>query len=350
VLLTETRTLTKIANVEVGVPDDLFIGAVSFEARCGACIERLSDSYKVKNAVLVRFKKTDQGAREPHCQQMSERLVWHTGTQKMPDILWCDKDDALDGDFKVHEYLRRLPKLPTLVTMDITTLTKQYLLVLLRTLRTHLPNASFRILYTPASYSFSHGRSRMSYGVKYVAPVPFYAGIQHPEKRDLLLLFLGYEGERAVRLWRSVEPERTIAVVSYPALRPGGHLPAITNNKTLLEMDPAVVEQRRAAAASPEQTFDLLQQVHAEYEGWNIMISALGPKVQTLGIYLFFEHHPTCLSQVLYAPAASYDEKHYTVGTEAYTLEYRLRPLAEAPTSQLGKSQPLPYMREFEDA
>jgi len=164
----------------------------------------------------------------------------------------------------------------------------------------------------------------MSYGVKYVAPVPFYAGIQQPERRDLLVLFLGYEGERAVRLWRSVEPEHTIAVVSYPALRPAGHLPAISNNKTLLEMDPEVVEQRQVPAASPEETFEFLKEVHLKYPDWNIMISSLGPKVQTLGVYLFFEANPKCTSQVLYAPAASYDEKHYTMAPERFTLEYRL--------------------------
>lgn len=325
-LLAESRTLTKIDTLDVGFADDLFLSAVSFETRCRAGIERMSDSYQVKNAVLIRFKKADQGNREEHYQEMSSRLVWRTPSQRIPDVLWCDKDDALDGDFKLQEYLRKLSPTPARVTVDVTTLTKQYLLVLLRTLRTHLPNATFRVLYTPASYSFSHGRSRMSYGVKYVTPVPFYAGIQHPEKRDLLLLFLGYEGERAVRLWRSVEAERTIAVISYPALRPGGHLPAISNNKTILEMDSSVVEQRKVPAASPEQTIALLEEIHKTYPDWNIMISSLGPKVQTIGIYLFFEHNAHCSSQVLYAPAASYDEKHYTIGSERYTLEYRLLP------------------------
>ncbi len=336
--LTESRTLTKIGGVDLEVPDDLFIGSVSFESRCTACVQRLSDSYKCGHALLIRFKNAEQGIRDTYSNEMGPALAWHMTTPRLPDVLWCDKDDAMDGHFKLLQYLQSLGSRPKTLTLDATTLTKQYLLVLLRTLRGQLPDAAFRVLYTPATYSFSHGRARMTYGVKYVTPVPFFAGIQQPERRDLLVLFLGYEGERAVRIWRSVEPERTIAIITNPALRPGGHLPAITNNKTLLEMEESVVEQRQIPAGSPDAVYELLRGVHESYPDWNIVVASLGPKVQTLGIYLFFESHPQIGSQILYAPAATYDEKHYTVAAEPYTMEYRLQLPSEVP--KLGMASP----------
>ncbi len=250
---------------------------------------------------------------------------------RLPDVLWCDKDDAMDGHFKLLQYLQSLGHCPRKITLDATTLTKQYLLVLLRTLRRYARDAAFRVLYTPARYSFSQGHAQMSYGVKYVAPVPFFAGIQHPSKQDLLVLFLGYEGERAVRIWRSVEPEFTVAVVANPAFRPAGHLPTIANNRTLLELDESSVEQRQVAAGDPDAVYALLSDVHDRYRDWNIVIASLGPKVQTVGIYLFCERNPQITSQILYASAATYDEKHYTVEAEPYTMEYRLAGVPEFP-------------------
>ncbi len=164
----------------------------------------------------------------------------------------------------------------------------------------------------------------MSYGVKYVAPVPFYAGIQYPERPDLLVLFLGYEGERAVRLWRTVEPEHTIAIVANPAFRPGGHLPTIRNNRTLLELDRSVLEQRQVAAGSPGAVFRLLLQISEQFSKWNVMVSCLRPKVQVLGAFLFFEQYSSFPWQMLYAPAATYDEKRYTIRPEHFTMEYLL--------------------------
>ena len=322
--ITENRTLQKIGGLDVGVPDDLFIATVSFETRCCSSIQRLSEGYQVNRALLLRFKKPNQGSREEHFREMSTQLVWRTVGQRLPDVLWCEKDDGLDGYFKLVRYLEALPQPPQRITLDITTVTKQYLLLLLRTIRTKLPNAGLQFFTPLRVYSFPQGHTRMSHGVKYVTPVPFYAGIQYPERSDLLVLFLGYEGERAVRLWRTVEPERTIAIIANPAFRPGGHLPTIRNNRTLLELDRSVLEQRQVPAGSPGAVFWLLSQIKEEFRDWNVMVSCLGPKVQVIGAFLFFEQHESLPWQMLYAPAATYDEKHYSVSPEPFTMEYRL--------------------------
>ncbi len=59
---------------------------------------------------------------------------------------------ASTGISSLVSTLDALPEPPRRITLDITTVTKQYLLVLLRTLRAKLPGATVRALYTPARY------------------------------------------------------------------------------------------------------------------------------------------------------------------------------------------------------
>ncbi len=122
--LTENRTLRKIGPIDPNKTDDLYIGTVSFERRCCACTSRLSESYHVEHALIIRFKKTEQGLRERHYESMNNDLAWRTSSRRIPEVLWCERDDPIDGQFKLVSFLGTLKQPIERITLDITTLTK----------------------------------------------------------------------------------------------------------------------------------------------------------------------------------------------------------------------------------
>jgi hypothetical protein len=177
---------------------------------------------------MVQFAGSDR-RKDEHAGRIMESLGRvSTG---VPDVCLCD----IDRVGYVRGFIQKLTRgiVGGRITVDITTLTKRHLLVILKTLREALPCSTVRLLYTPGIYG---RRVSLSWGVKSIGIVPFFGGMGGGERGPrVLVLFLGYEGERAWAVWKHVEPDRTIAVIGNPPTHPGDDKPSVRAHREILD-------------------------------------------------------------------------------------------------------------------
>ena len=309
------REINYVDPVEEGKADDLFICCVSFEKRCVNLPDILRDEMQIGNAAVVRFEGKDRfELREENQKKILHNLKKHMRKKSEPKVLWCDKADPMDGILNLEEFLENIQEVPKRITIDITAFTKQYLLVLLHFLEGRYPHAKIRTLYTRGRYVYSK-KHPLSWGIKEITAVPYFSFPVHPDKKKLLVLFLGYEGERALSIHRTLEPEKTIAVIGDPPGYHGADIPSRKFNKHLLSLLPSE-NKVKIPSLDADKTRDFLKEVYEKNRYFNIFLAPLGTKMQTLGIYLFLreyfkgEYLPNI--QVIYAVPFWYDERYYT--------------------------------------
>ncbi len=318
-----------VDTIDRKIPDSVFLSAVSFEERCLNCSSLLSGDYLAEKVVLIRYRGADKDRkRNKHQNDLIKNFESHLVQNGEVTVVNCDKEDPVDGSVKLKEVLANSNLSEGKITIDITTLTKQYLLVLLKSIREDYPLASLRILYTPGHYKVSPShpeKDALSWGVKEIKPVPGFSGSALSWRDDVLVLFLGYEGERAFQIFQKFEPKKTLAVFPNPPSYPNADRPTRTLNSRILSRPRDEVEILLADALDPESSRDLLLKLSKTYEDekkCNLIISPLCTKIQTLGILLFFWAKKDTNAQVIYASPFWYNEKKYTSGFPNYVLEY----------------------------
>ena len=72
-----------------------------------------------------------------------------------------------------------------------------------------------RLLHTTQTYS----PTKLTRGVEQITTVPNFFGTLSFEKQTLLILFLGFEPERSLTVWKHFNPARTIALITNPPRR-----------------------------------------------------------------------------------------------------------------------------------
>lgn len=198
--------------------DDVFIMCTSFEERTTAAIEKLDERYGVVNSFVFKYdEKNRTNLRDINFRKIMNILGEHS---KSTFPIICDHHDPLDGVFK-FKYLckdRSMELKNKNITIDITTFTKQYLLVLLKFIEKQDPK-SIRLFYTePEDYAVKWEKP-LSYGLIDIISVSTYGGHFYVEKENLLILQLGYEGNRAYAIWEKLTPHETIILIGKPSFR-----------------------------------------------------------------------------------------------------------------------------------
>jgi hypothetical protein len=308
----------KIAPISLN-RDDVFITCASFEDRTTAAVEKFDERYCVTDAVIFKYdEKNRTNLRDLNFEKLSSILREHS-THLFPII--CDHHDPLDGIYKFVNLCKRAPiELKNRnVTIDITTFTKQYLLVLFKSIEKEEPR-SVRLIYTePEDYAVKW-KKPLSYGLIDIVTVPTYGGNFYSDKENLLVLLLGYEGNRAYATWEKQSPHRTIVLVGKPSFKESWDGRVEEFNKALLLKLPKE-SVHYIPTLNPFEVARCLDDLIEEYKhDFNIAISTLGPKPQVVGSYLSLRKHPYV--QAIYAIPKSHEEEYFSkkVGR---TWEYR---------------------------
>jgi hypothetical protein len=191
--------------------DDVFIVCASFEERTTAVVERFDEGYEVANSFVFKYDEENRtNLRNINFERLMDAFMHHS--DKVFPIV-CDHHDPLDLCEKQSTELRNRN-----IIIDITTFTKQYLLVILKYIEEQNPK-SLRLFYTePEDYAVKWGKP-LSYGLIDIISVPTYGGHFYIEKENLLILLLGYEGDRAHAIWEKLTPHKTIILIGKPSFR-----------------------------------------------------------------------------------------------------------------------------------
>jgi hypothetical protein len=303
-------------------PESLFVTSASFESRCTYATTRLLPEYCSRNYVIVRYVQNEREAndiskaRKANFEIMYAALKEHCRAYGGElEVLNCDKEEPLDGYLDFLDVLERLESRygrPLDITLDISTFTKQYILVLFKAL--YSVGAHVRVLYTGAE----NYPKQLTWGVKSIVSVPFHNGYQLSKNPTVLALFLGYERDRSMAIWKACDPAITISIVSQGG-QGGSKQSTVATRQNLDLIRTSDSEIRIIDRFDINQTVTLLGELAETYprDKYNLVVSPLSTKVQAMGIAIFFQeflkrtgHSPF---SVLYAVPFDY-AKDYSKG------------------------------------
>lgn len=297
-----------LTNLNKNGPDDLFICCASFEGRCVSSILKMADDFLTKFSVIFVIEEPLYNKEvEENLSKLQRELSLKT-TERVLAIS-CQRRNPLDGLTQFKEMWKYMSNSIDLenpkVTIDISGLTKIYLLELLHYLVIGLNLGMPRIIHTTQEYL----PNKLTKGVEEVNIMPNFFGEPSPSKETLLILFLGFEPERALTVWEYFYPLKTIALLTKPP-RNGNikYLQYALDNNSYLLSRPSVT----AAYVQPDNAYEVkkvLEDIFTETgESFNIIIGPFGTKSQTVGVFLFWMEHREV--QVVYSFPVDYTKSY----------------------------------------
>jgi hypothetical protein len=162
-----------------------------------------------------------------------------------------------------------------------------------------------RILHTTQKYL----PTRLTRGIDQITTIPNYYGSPSLEKETALVLFLGFEPDRALSVWKQYNPAITIALITNPP-RTGNpdYLKYARDNNIDLLSQPSVTV-RDVPPDNPQGVRDMLSSIYNELkETYNMVIGPFGTKSQVVGVFLFCAEHRKV--QVIYSFPATYTKSY----------------------------------------
>ena len=299
--------------------DEVFIGCASFEDRTTAVINKLSAEYRVSSSFILKYDEKDRTTlRDQNFEKLRTALIQRS-ENAFPII--CDHHDPLDGISKIRDLFenRKIVLHDKNITVDITTFTKQFLLVLLKFLEKQKPK-SIRLFYTePEDYAVKWDKP-LSYGLIDIVSVPSYGGHFYVEKESLLILMLGYEGDRAYGIWERFAPHHTIILIGRPSFKNAWEGRVEEFNRKLVSKLPEKSKKYIPTLDPFEVNRQLDSLIKRFSKSYNISISPLGPKPQVVGCYLSARKNSDI--QIIYAIPKLYEEEYFSKRT-GKIWEYR---------------------------
>lgn len=291
----------KISTIHEGRPDDIFICCASFEERCLGSLRKLSD-YRANQSFLFIYSHESE-RRNKHLKEMRKHLSYIGNFEEVT----TEEDNPITAvqhvTTRIEQQISNVSD--PAISLDISTLTKRHLLLLLKILDLRGLLSHTRLIYTEPKDYITDLDQPLSFGLKKISLIPTFVGQYDPSKDLLLVIFLGYEGDRAMALLENIDPNRCIVVIPKPAYHPEWEGRTEKMNSTILR---ALSEEnvRYADSRSPTKVAQQLEATLSEpersLEKYNHFIAPLGTKPQTVGIYLYTTWHPDSASIIYVAP------------------------------------------------
>jgi hypothetical protein len=180
------------------------------------------------------------------------------------------------------------------IFVDISTFNRQNLLTLLFLLRKKYRVTDLTFYYTVPMETNQY-LSKCASGV---ASIPLLGGIQSVDKNKLLILLVGFEYDRAMYIWEKIEPSKTIIAVGDEPTDPKFlriNREVISRLKERIDCEDANVSANHPFKAQQ----DIEEIIKANRNKYNIIISPMNTKLQTVGLYFAWENFSD--TQIVYS-------------------------------------------------
>ena len=199
----------------------------------------------------------------------------------------------------LENYLRHLPISGKNICIEITGIQHQVLFFLTKVLLQKVKPARFFAVYTePEIYDKSIVNDSYQLTEEFLGlrALPGFARLTEEASKGILTAFLGFEGNRFLSIYDSVQPAtgRAIPIVGFPAFAPGWKAVALAANKKELEETQAIDEICFCDASSPFAAYKVLEETHKRFYNRQLIIAPLGTRPNALGSVLYILKHPGC--------------------------------------------------------
>ena len=298
---------------------DVFFGSASFETRCMSVVRSL-DPERIGRAI-VGFNVTYAEAVRRHVASIQEHLGGRAETLK----LYSD-DPVLSAGNIAGVVSDALSGGPECIVVDITTFTRETLLMVLDCVERNRPRETEVLLVYAHAKEYSVGdpprEKWLSKGIRDVRSVLGFPGRMAPSRPIHLIVMVGFEGDRALELVRICEPSFVslgVADVKDLGARPHEAANVWRVDRLRAELRGRVrgLDTFSFRAYDAVATKRALARQIGRYPECNVVVVPMNTKISTVGTMLLAYEHEAV--QICYAPAVVYNTERYsTPGSDYY--------------------------------
>lgn len=318
----KTIAIENLNRINEYGPDDLFICCASFEKRCLSGALKMTAGYRTKYSIIFVIEGSlDKKQADTNLNTL--KGILGTRSSKGIFVISCGRDSPNEGIGQLKNIWPQCKPRDDenpFITVDISSFTKIYLLQLLHYLVIEKKLGLPRIIHTTQTYL----PNKLTVGVSQITTVSSFFGTINVEKEKVLVLFLGFEAERSLTVWKHFSPAKTIALVTNPPRSENlNYLKYAEKNNSYLLSQPSV-EVRETPADNPYAVKKILEGIFGEMGGsYNMIVGPFGTKPQVVGLFLFCLEYPKV--QVAYSHPTEYT-RSYLLRKPGPTLLLPLNP------------------------
>ena len=268
----------------VGLPDGaVLVACSSHEDRCKGLLSFTQD-WSPGEVVLFHYDDQNPIREENHRQL--ETAFRKTGARLT--ILQFTEADAV-GSLRANiENIRRAidDSDHEAIVIDISVFTKRHLLMMLTWLDDCDLWGRLYVVYSePGDYLVSE-YVPLSFGLASFQQTPGFSACADLSRPVHLIMFLGYEGDRALAVYEQIQPMKTTLVIPHPPYKPDwtGRTERFNHNLLMLVGEQTI---QKVDALEPDASSATLTKVLGQSgrDDFARIICPLGTKPQTLGVY-----------------------------------------------------------------
>lgn len=307
--VTEYKNITHVENISS--IDNILITSTSYEDRCLGFPELLSEEYIFQICYLINYdtinKKRDANR--------NEIIKIFEGRGNLEQITTNDSDPT-NAMSIIYANLKEMmvDDKDFTVDLDISTLNKKNLFMILKYIDDLGLWNKLRIFYTEPKEYITDLYLPMSSGLRDIRNLKGYISKHSTALKKLLIIFLGYEGDRSLSIFENEDPDEVILVAANPPYRKEWVNKTETMNKILIRS----VGRKKVIDMDSKNPFDVLNKLTKLLETypiseWRWSIVPIGTKPQTLGIYYFWRSNPYICS-IIYASPLRHNHRFYSTG------------------------------------
>lgn len=285
------------------IQENTLLTCVSYEERAVISLKRVLQRGYISKCILIKLtdlfihKNKWNSLYLPDTDAEVKKL-WERNYKTMVELLekWnVEKIEVSELSFRsyrlskeINRYIRTNEE----VLFDISCLPKNVLLSVLRWCDT-----KFTFLYTRPEIQ-KEAETEFSIGIRGIGIIRGYEGNVRLSRQTFLILILGFEGARALSIFKHFEPYKALALLGNPT-------PPLDHEKAQFYLDNArnnnsqLLSNQRVFSSEipsldPYACANALKEKISEYikdTEMNILISPLGTKPQVLGLFLYWLKH-----------------------------------------------------------
>ncbi len=293
---------------------DVFICSGSFEERCKTIPSQIQED-GAEHVLICENEDLEEIVR-PNSQYLIDRF----GSRSIHVTLRTN-DPLIGADNLVSILGKICESQPKNFLIDTTTFTHESLLILIKIIRQLLrgrDGITMKFAYTGAK-DYSVGEKQqdkwLSKGVGEIRSVLGYSGIVIPSRKIHLIVLLGFESERAMKLIDAYEPSVTSVGLgeAKDSISKHHHKVNLGFYNSLKEVY-CNIHEFQFSCVDPLSTMLMVQAQVEKFPNHNVVLAPMNNKISTIGVALSAIANESI--QICYAHANQYNYEGYSTPGE----------------------------------
>ena len=315
------KQLSELNSTLSDAPIDMFICAASFEDRCKSITDSLG-TLQIEGSI-VAYNQNFKTLVQKNLTYLSEKLTELTAQDRHVELALDTSKPIWTADHIAREVGAAIQAGAHRFVIDVTTFTRESLLVLVRFLKQSLEESdSVQFLYAHAkeySVGDKYEDKWLSKGIREVRSVLGYPGDFLPSRRTHLIILVGFEDERAISLIRECEPALiSLGLGDSAETGTGPHQSTNEHRFARLKSSLDSASNFVFKGYDAEATRKILKNRVSAAPGLNTIIAPMNTKISTLATAALALENESI--QICYAQANIYNYSHYSSPSDNFYL------------------------------